>query len=78
MVEGLADFVMVVSVEVMMLRDAVTSTSQICPNLFFFLMNIKGIPDLVTVDHQYYVVVRLFGFVDLSDREVSELSLKKY
>tara|TARA_B110000305_G_scaffold35199_1_gene35017 strand:+ start:205 stop:366 length:162 start_codon:yes stop_codon:yes gene_type:complete len=52
-VEGLADFVMVVSVEVMMLRDAVTSASQICPNLFFFLMNIKGIPDLVTVDHQY-------------------------
>ena len=41
-------------------------------------MNIKGIPDLVTVDHQYYVVLLLFGFVELSDREVPELSFKKY
>ena len=51
MIESPADTVMVVSMEVMMLRDVVTGSSQGRPDFFALFMDVVGIPDLVAVQH---------------------------
>ena len=73
MVERLADAVVVVSVEMVMLCDVVTRTSQASPDFLALFVDVVGIPDLIAVQHERNVVVLLLGLLELSGPHVSNL-----